>query len=376
MNSQSESGAGQGDSGKAASGQAASGGLGPLFHLTRARLLEIVREPGILFWVFGFPVLMAVVLGLAFRTDAPKVVPIGVEGVGAAWVLEKLAGREDLSAEELTPEEAAEALRKGEIELVVEAHEPADGTSTGPQALRYRLDPTRPTSRAARLLTDAALQEAAGRKDAVMTAEKAVSEPGSRYIDFLIPGLIGLNLMGSSMWGIGFAIVMMRSQKLLRRFAVTPMRRRDFLFSIMLSRLVLLIVEMVFLVAVGWLAFGVAVRGSLWALLLVSVVGSASFTGLSLLVAARTKTIEVASGLMNVVMLPMWMMSGSFFAYTRFPEFLHPVLRVLPLTALNDALRVITNDGGGLLSIGPEMIVLVVWTSVSFAIALRIFRWQ
>ncbi len=348
----------------------------PLVHLTRARLLEIIREPGILFWVFGFPVLMAVVLGLAFRSDTPASVPIGVHGPGADWVVESLADHQDLTVESLTPEAAGEALRKGEIELVVETTAPVAPGTSGPDTLRYRLDPTRPTSRAARLLTDAALQASAGRRDVVTISEEAVEERGSRYIDFLIPGLIGLNLMGSSMWGIGFAIVMMRSQKLLRRFAVTPMRRRDFLLSVMLSRLVLLLVEMIFLVAVGWLAFGVAVRGSLWALMLVSIVGSASFTGLSLLVAARTKTVEVASGLMNVVMLPMWMMSGSFFAYTRFPDFLHPVLKMLPLTALNDALRVITNDGGGLLSVGPEMVILLAWALISFAIALRIFRWQ
>lgn len=347
----------------------------PLVELTRARIRETVREPGIVFWVFGFPILMAVFLGLAFRSRPPQAIPIAVGGPAAAWVLEALETVPEITAERLVTEEAAEALRVGRVDLVVEATRAEDGDSSGPR-LRYRFDPTRPQSAATRLLVDDALQRAAGRIDPVPREEVTVTAPGARYIDFLLPGLIGLNLMSSSMWGVGFAIVVMRTRKLLKRFAATPMRRSHFLLSLLLSRLVFLTTEVTVLVAFGWLVFGVAVRGSLAAFALISVLGAASFAGIGMLTAARTKTVEVASGLMNAVTLPLWLVGGVFFSAARFPDALQPALRLLPLNALNDALRAIVNDGAGVTGIATEAVVLAGWTAASFALALRWFRWQ
>ena len=339
----------------------------PLVELTLARLREFLREPEALFWVFAFPVLLALALGLAFRGKAPEKIPVGIaEGPRAAATAGALGSSPGLAARVYGERAGREALRTGKISLLVEE----DG---GPV---YRFDPTRPDARAARLEVDDALQRAAGRVDPLRPRESRVAEPGSRYIDFLVPGLLGMNLMGTGMWGLGFSIVNARVRKLLKRLAATPMRRSEYLLSQMLARLVFLVFEVAILVGFGWLAFGVAVRGSILALAFVSLLGAASFSGLGLLISSRTKTIEGVSGLMNLAMLPMWLLSGTFFSWERFPEAIHPFIRALPLTALNDALRAVMTEGRPLSTLGLELGVLAITGVVSFLVAVRIFRWQ
>jgi ABC-type multidrug transport system permease subunit len=240
----------------------------------------------------------------------------------------------------------------------------------------FRYDTSRAEGRAARLAADDALQRALGRPDPLETREERFAQPGNRYIDFLIPGLVGLNLMGSGMWGLGFAVVQARTRKLLKRFAATPMRRSHYLLSFMFSRLVGLVLEVVVVVGFGWLLFGVAVRGSILDLAMVSLLGSLTFAGVGLLVAARPRTIEGVSGWMNLVQLPMWLLSGTFFSYERFPAAAHPFIRALPLTALNDALRAVINNGAPLVASWPAVAVMAVWGAASFALALKLFRWQ
>ncbi len=347
----------------------------PLYELTKSRVLEFVREPEALFWVFVFPVLMAVVLGIAFRNRPVEVARVAVEQgpPGAERLFDQLRRSPGVDARLLPPAEAEEALRKGRVDAIVVA----SGTAPdGRPAVTYRFDATRPESLATRHAADEALQRAAGRTDVLATTEQPVTEPGARYVDFLIPGLVGLNLMGSGMWGIGYSVVVARTRKLLKRFAATPMRRSHYLLSFAFSRLLFLFLEVAAVVAFGWLVFGVKVRGSLLDVAVVSLLGALTFAGLGLLVAARPTTIEAVQGWMNVVMLPMWLLSGTFFSYERFPAVLHPALRALPLTALNDALRAVVNDGASLAARWSEMLVLLAWGLVSFVVALRIFRWQ
>jgi ABC-type multidrug transport system, permease component len=242
--------------------------------------------------------------------------------------------------------------------------------------LEYRYDPARPESVLAKAEVNDALQAAAGRKDVVGTNVVTSSEPGSRYIDFLIPGLLGMNLMGSGLWGVGFSVVTARSKKLLKRFMATPMRKSDYLLAFILSRLMFLILEIAALVGFGWVMFRVGVRGSFLALGAITVLGALSFAGLGLLVASRARTIEAVSGLMNLVMLPMWILSGTFFSYARFPDAMLPFVRVLPLTALNDSLRAVMIDGASLASLWQPLTIVTLWGATSFVIALRIFRWR
>ena len=220
------------------------------------------------------------------------------------------------------------------------------------------------------------LQRGAGRRDTLRVAEQTVSEVGSRYVDFLLPGLIGLNLMGSSMWGIGFNLVLARKRRLLRRYAVTPMHRSHFLLAYFCSRSIFLALELTLLVGFGKLFFGTHIRGNPLDIAVLGIAGAASFAGISLVVGARLDNTEVANGWMNFVMLPMWILSGSFFSYERFPEWLRLPIRLLPLTAVNDALRAVYNDGASLIGVGSELGVLVVWGVVGFGIALKTFRWQ
>lgn len=342
----------------------------PLMALTWARILVFVREPGAIFWVFVFPVLLAIGLGVAFRDQPPEPARVAVDTADAhaAELVALFADDGDVRVERLDRAELEARLAKGSVDLIV--------SYSPPDHLDYRYDPSRSEARIARLVVDDALEKALGREDVATISEHTEIPPGSRYIDFLLPGLIAMNLMGSGLWGVGYAVVQERKGKLLKRFAVTPMRRSDFLLSFILSRLVFLVAEVIALVGFGALAFDVSVRGSALDVAALCFVGGLSFTGISVLIASRTESVEVASGLMNLVMLPMWILSGTFFSYERFPEALHPVLQALPLTALNDSLRAVMNDGEGLGSQLPELLVLGLWGVIPFAIALKTFRWK
>jgi ABC-2 type transport system permease protein len=339
----------------------------PLVQLTLARMREFYREPEAIFWVFGFPLVLAFALGIAFRNRGPGELRVAVlRAPGDSALVRALAHAPGLSAALLDSGEARAQLRTGRIALLVVPGDP----------LVYRYDSTRTESRLARLEADQALQQARGRPDAVAARDERVTEPGSRYIDFLIPGLLGMNLMGSGLWGVGFSVVQARTKKLLKRLMATPMRRSHYLASFILSRLVFLFLEIAALVGFGWVMFRVGVRGSVVALALITVLGALSFAGLGMLVASRARTIEAVSGLMNLVMLPMWILSGTFFSYARFPDAMQPIVKALPLTALNDALRAVMIDGTGLGHLGAPLAIVTGWGAVSFAVALRIFRWR
>jgi ABC-2 type transport system permease protein len=339
----------------------------PLFELTKTRLREFLRERGTLFWVFGFPLLMAVGLGLAFRNRPAELPRVAVVASSPSPLVDALLGSPRLRAERMQRLVADKALATGKVDLVVEQL----GTE-----LEFHFDPTRDPAPLARLTAKEIVEQAAGRTDLVQARDLTVSEPGSRYIDFLLPGLIGLNLMGSSMWGVGYNLVVARKRRLLRRYAVTPMRRSDFLLSYVLSRCIFLVLELSLLIAFGALVFGTVVRGSYAAVAVIALLGAASFAALSLIIGARVENLEAANGWMNFVQLPMWVLSGAFFAYERFPEWLHAPIRLLPLTAVNDALRRVFNEGASLATCWSELAVLGVWCAIGFGISLRYFRWQ
>jgi ABC-type multidrug transport system permease subunit len=308
-----------------------------------------------------------VALGFAFREKGPEQIPVGIaEGPAAQQQLAALRRSPALQPRIYSVAEGREQLRRGRISLLVEG---------GAQPL-YRFDATRPESRTARVEVDAALQVAAGRRDAFRAKDAHVSEQGSRYIDFLVPGLIGMNLMGTSMWSIGFSVVNSRLRKLLKRMVATPLRKTHYLFAQFLSRLIFLVLEVVIVVVFAWLVFDVRIRGPLALFALTSLLGGAAFSGMGLLIASRAATLEAVSGLMNVVMMPMWICSGVFFSYERFPDAVKPFIRALPLTALNDALRAVMNDGAGVLEVGPQLAILVAWTLLTATVGLKIFRWQ
>jgi ABC-2 type transport system permease protein len=338
----------------------------PLIELTSVRLKEFLREPDAVFWVFAFPMLLTVALGFAFREKPPERIPVGISAAAPKPWIASMQKSPALLVRVYPAQEGREQLRRGNISLFVE-----EGTLPV-----YRLDPTRPDARTARVEVDDALQGGAGRRDVFTAREEHVQEQGSRYIDFLVPGLIGMNLMGTGMWSIGFAVVNARLKKLLKRMLATPLRKSHFLLAQFFSRLVFLVIEVGVVVIFARLVFNVAIRGSFALFALVCFIGSSAFVGLGLLIASRARTLEAINGLMNLVMMPMWICSGVFFSYERFPDAVLPFIRALPLTALNDALRAVMNDGATLAAITPRLLTLVIWAVVSYAIGLKIFRWQ
>jgi ABC-type multidrug transport system permease subunit len=343
-----------------------------LVQLTLVRYREFMREPEAVFWVFLFPILLAAGLGVAFRSrpsDRTRVAVAGTDSAAEA-VAQALRRSPDLDVLRLPGAAAADSLRMGGVALEVLPERWPE------RRVEYRYDETRPESRAARLLVDDALQRAAGRADPVSAGDQRVAEAGGRYIDFVVPGLLGMNLMGSGIWSVGFAVVDARRKRLLKRLIATPMSRAQYLASFVLSRLSLLVIEVGTLLGFAVLVFGVPFRGSIWTLGLVCVLSALAFTSLGLLLASRVQTIEGISGLSNLVMLPMWIFSGVFFSASRFPDAVQPLIRVLPLTAVIDALRANILRGAGLGGITPELLIITGWMVLSFPLALRLFRWK
>jgi ABC-type multidrug transport system permease subunit len=337
-----------------------------LAELTLSRFRLFWREPSALFWTFGFPVVLAAALGVAFRNRPAEPVRVAVEaGADAERTLAELSG-DTVSARIEDAATARRELRVGKIVLIVVPGPPRT----------YVFDETRPEGRGARLLIDDRLQRAEGRVDPTPVTEERVTEVGARYIDFLIPGLIGMTLMSSSMWGIGYAIVELRTKKLVKRMLATPMRRSDFLLSFVIMRALFVLIEVPALVAFGCVVFGLRVPASPLALVGLSMIGALAFAGLGLLVASRAENTQTVGGLMNLVMMPMFIGSGVFFSTANFPDALQPALRALPLTALNDGLRAVINEGAGLRECAPWLGTLTVWMVVSFVAALRFFRWR
>ena len=335
-----------------------------LYQLTITRFKLFLREPEALFWVFVFPILLAVGLGVAFRNRPPDILQVGATTTQLTQALNTDKG---LSSIAIDPAEGTHDLATGRIMLLVVQ------TPTG---VVYKYDDTNPDARSARLLVDRAIQKAAGQKEAVASSNDLIHETGARYIDFVVPGLLGMNLMGSAIWGLGFSIVEARQKKLLKRFVASPMPRWQYLASFLLSRLVLLIIEVGAFLGFARAVFGVPFRGSLVELGALCVLTSLSFSALGLLVASRARTIEAASGLMNLVMLPMWILSGVFFSATRFPALLQPFVRALPLTAAIDALRGNMLQGTSLPQLTAPILVLIAWLLACFVVSLRIFRWR
>ena len=342
--------------------------LHPVWQLTRARLRELSREPGTLFWAFGFPLLLTVGLGLAFKGGPQPVAVAVLEGAPAD--VPALLAAAHFRLERLDAATARTRLRAGRVAVVV-----GPDPEAGPRALAYVFDAQRPESRAARDAVDAAVQRAAGRRDPVPARDRLVADPGTRYVDFLVPGLVGMNVMSGSLWAIGWAIVNLRVRGLTKRLLATPVGRADVLASLGLARLIVLPFEATSLLVFARVAFGVPVNGSLALVALLAIVGCLSFSGLAILVASRAQNVETVTGLINAVMIPMFVMSGVFFPSARFPEPLQPVISLLPLTALNDALRKVMLDGAGLAACAPAFAILAAWGAVAFAWGLRRFRW-
>jgi ABC-type multidrug transport system permease subunit len=345
---------------------------GPFCQLFVTRLKEAFREPEVIFWVFGFPVLLALGLGIAFQNKPPDRIAVAVaNGAGAAEVVAILNRDSRFQAVALSAEESEIRLRLGQAALVITA-----SPGSPPKVdYRYRYDPTRPNSLLARALVDEALQKAAGRKDTVAHVDQEVTEPGARYIDFLIPGLIGMTLLSQGLWGLGIVLVDMRSRKFLKRLVASPMRKSEFLAAMMASRIFFMLIGVFFLLLIAYLVFDVAIRGSLVAATIVGIVGTLCFSSMGTLVSSRAEKIEEVTGLMYSIIFPMIVFSGVFFPSDRFPAFLQPIIKVLPLALFNNAFRAVLIEGADITAQWQPLLSMALWGIACYWLTLRWFRW-
>lgn len=339
----------------------------PLVQLIVARLREFVREPHAIFWVYGFPLLLALGLGFAFRGVEPVPPQVDVQATPDRGRADDVAGRlraAKLKVEVHPGKECEKRLSRGNTVLYVIAH---------PAEIEYKYDPANKESVQARYWVEAVLSR---NQTSVTSKDSLPTEPGSRYVHFLLPGLVGTNIMGGGLFGLGFVLVDMRVRKLFKRLMATPMRHSDFLLAMVISRLLFLIPEMTSLLVVGSFVFGLPMNGSIFTLALVIFAGAAAFAGLGLLLGSRTEKTETASGLINLVMLPQYILSGVFFASTNFPDAAQPFIKALPLTQLIDALREVMLEGKSLWEVSWRIAILAAYAAVSFALALRLFKWR
>lgn len=331
------------------------------------RLRAVIREPSALFWTFVFPILTSIALGIAFQEPGTGPIKVALaHGPGELELAQRLAAP-PLRVERSEAEQAYKDLESGLVSAVV---------VPGEHYAQLVLNPTQSDTPLVRCLTRGALEKGTAAPAAFQIQERLQASNGARYIDFLIPGLIGFGLLSFSLWGMGFSIVQMRTGKLLRRLLASPVRRSDVLLSFVVSRLALAPVEVGVLALFGHFLFKVPVRGSWVTLLAFALLGAFCFAGLSLLTFSRAQNAETAGGLGNLVQMPMLILSGVFFSSSHFPRWLKPVIDLLPLTVVNDGLRAIMTTGAGFTALLPSILLLGAWSVGSFGLALYWFRWE
>ncbi|MBX3415626.1 MAG: ABC transporter permease [Pirellulales bacterium] len=379
----------------------------PLLQMTLARLRLFLRDRSAIFWVYVFPMLLLAALGVAFGHRPETRLPVDVvEGPGAkqiAAVLESNGtGVQSSTATPLVDEhppvnyfdvqtvtldDGLHRLRTGRSavlivpgliaeESVAAATDAAVDIAWTKFSIDYRYDPSRPESLTVRAAVDDCLQRAAGRGDPLGVHDVVAVEPGGRYVDFVLPGILGLCIMTGGLFGVGMTVVDMRTRHLLKRLVTTPMRKPDFLMSLILARLFFLLSQAVIVLIFARFVFDVAMLGSWWPLMTLVLFGCVAFCGLGLLAACRARTMETASGIVNLITMPMWLLSGIFFSPDRFPAAVQPLVQALPLTPLVSGMRAVMLEAGGFVAVAPQLAVLALWSVLTFVGAILFFRWE
>ena len=309
----------------------------PIFQLVMIHFREFYREPGIIFWAIIFPILMAWGLGIAFSSKSEAIKHIAyVENNKSANILLKNylvdahsdVSKSDYGTAELIKsvktknigktsfhfircnwKEAEHLLKIGKVTIVIT--EKTDN-------IDYHFDPANADARLTYLLLSSAINktELTGLTGNIIPLLKI----GTRYIDFLIPGLIAMGIMMSLMWGVSYGLIDKRNKKLIRRMVATPMSKSEFLISHFIARFFLSFIESAILFLFAWIYFDIQINGSLAALLLLIVSGNIAFSGIAILISSRTSNTEIGNGLINAVVTPMMVLSGVFFSYHNFPR--------------------------------------------------------
>jgi ABC-2 type transport system permease protein len=340
-----------------------------LIQLILVNFKTFFREPAILFWAVLFPIIMAWVLGVAFSNKGESLRTVYVIGESAPEKItgEKVMGEETGNAYRIkfqpsSEEEAIRAVKRGLTTLFIEVK----GDS-----LIYHFDPLNSDAQ----LTHLILERGIGDVDTKNTAIDPLQTKGTRYIDFLIPGMIALGIMNACIWGIGWSLIENRMKKLLRRMVATPLKKPIFFTAQMFTRIILGAFETILLILFAWLYFGISITGSIPAFIAVFLSGIFAFAGIAILMASRTSKTEVANGLVNAVTLPMMILSGIFFNYHNFPDWAIPIIQALPLTLVADSIRAIFIEGAGFIDVLRPVVILCGIGLVTFTFGLRVFKW-
>jgi ABC-2 type transport system permease protein len=341
-----------------------------LIQLIQVNFKTFFREPAILFWAVVFPIILAWVLGVAFSNKGEslrRVYVIGESAVPEKMTGEKVLGEETgnvyrIKFQKASEAEAIRAVKRGVISVFIEVKE---------DSVIYHFDPLNSDAQLTHLL----LERSFTGVDSNNTSIDPLQATGTRYVDFLIPGMIALGIMNSCIWGIGWSLVESRMKKLLRRIVATPLNKSLFFTAQMITRILLGTFDISLLILFSYLYFGTIITGSITALLVVFLAGTFAFAGIAILMASRTSNTEVANGLVNAVTLPMMILSGIFFNYHNFPDWAIPVIQALPLTLLADSLRSIFIEGAGLIEVLRPVIILSAIGLVAFTAGLRVFKW-
>jgi ABC-2 type transport system permease protein len=364
--------------------------LKSLWQLISINYKEFVREPGILFWSLLFPILMAWVLGIAFSKKAELVQDVAYVK-NAARTNNKLSGflassevvyrKSETSPEyrksfttklgkltfhivPVTMDSAILMIKRGEASLILQDR--AD-------SLFYLFDPQSADARFNYVMLSSTINNDRVVYDAASV--KTLSQQGTRYIDFLIPGLLAMGIMNDFLWGLGYGLIEIRTKKLLRRMVAAPMKKSLFIFSHYFARITLALFEAAVLLLFSWIYFRIRIQGSLAAFVLIFLAGSFCFAGISILMASRTSSSRIGNSLINLISMPMMILSGIFFSYHNFPESVVPMIRMLPLTMLADSIRGIMIEGTGLIEILPEFLFLSGIGTIFFLVGIRIYKW-
>jgi ABC-2 type transport system permease protein len=361
---------------------------------------EIIREPGVLFWGILFPILMSLGLGIAFTKKADVIRKVAVmnssgptgnardTGIIYSFLNEKCEknlpgnkttyhwkyiikddklGNSIFLFYEMGWDEAIKLLKRGTINVLL-----VDNQGSA----EYHFDPMNPDAQ----LTYLKLINIIGTgnvKSVTASAEvKPLTVTGTRYIDFLVPGLISMGVMMSSMWGISYGLIEKRSKKLLRRLVATPMKKSHFLIALITVRVTMNFIESFVLFIFALFAFKMTIQGDITALILMFLAGNIAFAGIAVFVSSNTSNTEVGNGLINFVVFPMMVLSGIFFSYQNFPDWSLPAIRLLPLSMLTDGIRSIFNEGAGYHEVTIPILILTATGVVFFTAGLKIFKWH
>ncbi len=352
-----------------------------IYYLVTIQLKEFYREPGIIFWAFAFPIAIAGVLGIAFASkEVPetRVAIISTSHNANELVLKiekafsNSAGGNSNGLGVIIPKileegDAIKALKRGEVNLLLK--EDAQGN------LEFSFDPSNANAQRDYLLLSNALLSDANHNQAVSSIRKLDSK-GTRYIDYLVPGMLAMGVMNSCLWGVGWNLIEMRMKKLLRRMSATPMNKLSFVLSFFFTRLVVTTVEVITFLTFTFTVFENAFFGSPLAAVLIFLTGNFAFACIGIFVGSRAQSSQVGNGLVNAFTFPMMVLSGIFFSYKNFPDIVLPVVRHLPLTLMADSLRATFIEGAG---VGDALYacVILICIGLGFLTAgLRIFRWS